>query len=277
MSRLRLPLERPTWSAVATTASMNASMSTDEARKLAEVAVGAPRSRRAARCSRRARRCARAPSASHAPNVGIAELELPHGDQLESSGSTSRIALAVSAASRPYSSAVFCPICHGPSISLPRHHSRDAVRLLGAVAAAAGPTGGAAGVVAVLDEVDGLLHAAGAEVDRHHRLDAGVAGPAHELVDADLVGLDGPPGQVEPGGSPVLSGRRRPPSGTGDEVAAGVAHEGDAELAGQVEHVLRGSRWRRRSGARARRCRCRRSGPCARRTSRTAAGRPRRR
>jgi hypothetical protein len=38
-------------------------------------------------------------------------------------GSTRRIALAVSAASRAYSSAVLCPICQGPSSSLPRHHS----------------------------------------------------------------------------------------------------------------------------------------------------------
>ncbi len=39
-------------------------------------------------------------------------------------GSTSRMALPASAASLPYSSASLCPICQGPSISLPRHHSR---------------------------------------------------------------------------------------------------------------------------------------------------------
>ena len=39
-------------------------------------------------------------------------------------GSTRRIALAVSAAIRPYSPAVLWPICQSPSISLPRHHTR---------------------------------------------------------------------------------------------------------------------------------------------------------
>jgi len=35
---------------------------------------------------------------------------------------TNGCAWAVSAASRPYSAPVLCPTCHGPSISLPRHH-----------------------------------------------------------------------------------------------------------------------------------------------------------
>ena len=38
-------------------------------------------------------------------------------------GSTQRITFAVSTAIRPYSSAVFDPVCHGPSISLPRHQN----------------------------------------------------------------------------------------------------------------------------------------------------------
>ena len=59
---------------------------------------------------------------SHAPKVGIRELELPTTHS-SIDGSTSRIALPASAASRPYSTAVFCPTCHGPSISLPRHQS----------------------------------------------------------------------------------------------------------------------------------------------------------
>ena len=58
-----------------------------------------------------------------APNVGIPSPELPQATS-STFGSIRRIALAVSAASRPYSVAVFWPICHGPSISLPRHHSR---------------------------------------------------------------------------------------------------------------------------------------------------------
>ena len=39
-------------------------------------------------------------------------------------GSTERSSFAVSTAMRPYSSAVLRPICHGPSISLPRHQKR---------------------------------------------------------------------------------------------------------------------------------------------------------
>src|SRR3954451_25216223 len=53
----------------------------------------------------------------------MAELELPP-THVSIDGSTSRIALPASAARRPYSTAVFWPICHGPSISLPRHQSR---------------------------------------------------------------------------------------------------------------------------------------------------------
>src|SRR5699024_9194510 len=57
---------------------------------------------------------------SHSPNVGILLPELPHKtSSIESS--TNFITLAVSVATRPYSSAVFAPICQGPSISFPRH------------------------------------------------------------------------------------------------------------------------------------------------------------
>ena len=38
-----------------------------------------------------------------------------------SEGSMTRICRAASAALRPYSAATMCPICQGPSISLPRH------------------------------------------------------------------------------------------------------------------------------------------------------------
>src|SRR3569833_1781326 len=40
--------------------------------------------------------------------------------------SKARSVLAVSLARRPYSSAVLCPTCQGPSISLPRHQSLTA-------------------------------------------------------------------------------------------------------------------------------------------------------
>src|SRR3954447_14301566 len=56
--------------------------------------------------------------------------ELPQATSSRS-GSYWRMARAVSAASRPYSSAVLCPSCHGPSISLPRHHIRMSCGSLG--------------------------------------------------------------------------------------------------------------------------------------------------
>ena len=62
--------------------------------------------------------------------------------------------------------------------------------------------------VAVLDEVAGGVDAARAEVDREHRLRARLARPAHELVGADLVGLDRAPGEVEAG----RAGRARGPT-----------------------------------------------------------------
>jgi hypothetical protein len=59
---------------------------------------------------------------SQVPKVGIEEFELPTTHS-SIEGSTRRIALPASAAIRPYSTAVFWPTCHGPSISLPRHQS----------------------------------------------------------------------------------------------------------------------------------------------------------
>ena len=67
----------------------------------------------------------RSTSASHVPNCGMVLLELPTATS-SMPGSTMRIALAVSAARRPYSVAVFCPICQGPSSSFPRHQRRTA-------------------------------------------------------------------------------------------------------------------------------------------------------
>ena len=48
--------------------------------------------------------------------------ELPHAT-VSMLGSMNFISLLVSAAARPYSFAVLCPICQGPSISLPMHQS----------------------------------------------------------------------------------------------------------------------------------------------------------
>jgi hypothetical protein len=97
--------------------------------------------------------------------------------------------------------------------------------------------GGAVRQVAVLDQFGGLGDAAGAQVDRHHRLDLGQLGPAHELVEPEGVALQRPPGQVQ--APRAVTDRADPvlPAVVGDEVAARVAHQRDTELADQLEHV----------------------------------------
>jgi hypothetical protein len=81
----------------------------------------------------------------------------------------------------------------------------------------------AAGHIGVLENVERLLDAAGAEVECVHELAAGFLEPAGELFDPHLVGLRRVPSQVE-AGWPVLSGTDRVlPAEAGDEVAAWVA------------------------------------------------------
>ena len=57
-----------------------------------------------------------------ASKVGIERAEEPQ-DETSMVGSTHFMTLPASAATRPYSAAVFPQICHGPSISLPRHQN----------------------------------------------------------------------------------------------------------------------------------------------------------
>ena len=230
------------------------------------------RSRCAARCSRPRRRTARRTVASQAAKVGIVVLELPQATSSRS-GSTLRIARAVSAASRPYSSAVLCPICQGPSSSLPRHQTRTPCGSLAPLARRRSDRPGALGVVGVLQQVDGLGHPAGAEVHRHHRLDALGRRPRHELVDADRVGSScARRGRAGAAGRPPA--RRRPPSGSRRRSCRPGSARSWPRAPGPGRGRRRGTRPRRRWGGRARRSPCRRSAPCARRRSRTGEGRP---
>ena len=93
-------------------------------------------------------------------------------------------------------------------------------------------------MIAVFDEVARGIAAARAEIDRHHRLDAGGLAPVHEFIGAEMIGLGREPGQIE---------TRRPlldradavfPVVAGDEIAAGIAHDGRTELLHQRQHVL---------------------------------------
>ena len=95
-----------------------------------------------------------------------------------------------------------------------------------------------AGVVRVLEQIDRFPDPPGAQVDGHHGLDLRLAGPPHELVESELVGLGGVPGQVQPPRTLI----RRPhpvlPAVAGDEVAAGIPDGRHAELSDQFQHVL---------------------------------------
>ena len=92
--------------------------------------------------------------------------------------------------------------------------------------------------------------------------------PPGELVQADLVGLGGVPGQIQPGRSFLPRADRVLPAEPGDEVAAGVADRRDTELANQRDHVGSEAVGVGGRGGPARRCRRRRTGPGARRRSR---------
>ena len=88
----------------------------------------------------------------------------------------------------------------------------------------------AALVVGVLDDVAGRVRAAGAEVHRVH--DGGVRRlrPVAELMQANLVGLGGEPGQVQALRPLVPRADGILPVEAGDEVAAGIADDRNAEL-----------------------------------------------
>ena len=95
----------------------------------------------------------------------------------------------------------------------------------------------AAGMVAVLDEIARLVDAAGAQVDRQVDLGPGALGPGGELVGADLVRLGRHPGQIEAPRPLRHRPHAVPPVVAGDEIAAGIADEGHAQLAHQFQHV----------------------------------------
>jgi hypothetical protein len=104
------------------------------------------------------------------------------------------------------------------------------------VGAEVGPRG-AGRQVGVLQDVEGLADASGAEVDGVHQVAAHLLEPGDELVETHRVGLGGVPGQVAPA-RPVLDRADAVlPPVAGDEVAAGVADGRDTELLDQGDHV----------------------------------------
>lgn len=115
----------------------------------------------------------------------------------------------------------------------------DIERLVGAVGAATFRQLGAAGHVRVLQQVQGLLQAARAQVDGLHQLvAAGGLKPFGHLVQAEFVGFGGMPGQIESTGTFLLGADAVLPAVAGHEVAARVADGGGAEFLDQVDDVL---------------------------------------
>ena len=152
-------------------------------------------------------------------------------------GSSHVISLAVSAAIRPYSVAVLAAICQSPSSSLPRHRSRTLWVGVGRGRGACRRASCRPDSCSTRQPA-GAVRAAGAEVDREHRLDPGRAAPGDELVGAEGVGLGREPGEVEAPGPRLERADAVLPVVAGDEVAAGIAHHRGAELAHQRQHVL---------------------------------------
>ena len=114
----------------------------------------------------------------------------------------------------------------------------DRERLGAAVLLAQVAPGAAGRAVDVFDEIARLIEPARAEIDRQHHLRIGGFAPLREFVHPDRVGLGRMPGEVEP--RRAILARTDPvlPIVSGDEIAAGIAHDRNLQLPDQVDDVL---------------------------------------
>ncbi len=182
----------PTWSQVATTFSMK-DWCRRRRRGRSRGRRRSPRSRRAGRCSRRGRHVSASTVASHAANVSMLCHD-PHATSSRS-GSIWCIARAVSAARRPYSSAVCGRSARARPSRCPTPGGRCRRAPCSPCATRRLRTGRPTRVVGVLLELQGLGDPARAEVDRHHRLGrADLPQEGDVLGQAEAVGLGGAPG-----------------------------------------------------------------------------------
>src|SRR5208337_4883470 len=113
----------------------------------------------------------------------------------------------------------------------------DVMRLIPAMGSAELRKRGAARVIAVFDEVAGVLLSPRGEVDNEHGLDAGEAAPVDELVGAESVGFRRAPGVVE---APRPRRDRTDavfPIVRGAEVSTGILDDRGAKLLDEIEHV----------------------------------------
>ena len=115
----------------------------------------------------------------------------------------------------------------------------DIERLVGAVGAATFRQLGAAGHVRVLQQVQGLLQAARAQVDGLHQLvAAGFFQPFRHFVQTKLIGLGGMPCQVQATRPLITRTNAILPAIAGNEIAARIANRGSAEFLDQFDDVL---------------------------------------
>ena len=106
----------------------------------------------------------------------------------------------------------------------------DVVRLGMAIGGAQAPHRGGGGSVRVLDELRGGPRVAEARVDGHVGLDVQQPAQGHELVGADVVGLNRVPDRVHDGRTPVGIADGVAPLVAGDEVAAREAVDAGLQL-----------------------------------------------
>ena len=92
-------------------------------------------------------------------------------------------------------------------------------------------------MVAILEEVAGLVDAARAEINGQHHVGADSGAPVGKLMDADSVALGRVPGKVKPHRALLARADAVFPVISRDEVAARIAHHGDVEVLDQLGDV----------------------------------------
>src|SRR5438270_414313 len=92
-------------------------------------------------------------------------------------------------------------------------------------------------MIAVLDEVSGLIDATGSEIDRHHGVDAGLLCPGREFVGSELIRLGREPGEVELARPGFLRTDAVFPVVARDEVPARISNRRGAQLTHELEHI----------------------------------------
>src|SRR5579871_5032767 len=107
-----------------------------------------------------------------------------------------------------------------------------------AVTAAQLAPAGSADHVAILDESRGLLCCSASQVDGKQRLGSCGTAPADELIGAELVGFERVPCAIEDSGPFLFRSNSIAPVISGDEVAARIAHDGNADRADFFDDIL---------------------------------------